>query len=379
MRNFDSCRSLIAAALTAAWLVLCPPSAQALTERDWMVALVDSLGLSFGLPDTPKTEDYLNILQGRRNLRFEAETIRSEDAEVSTLAFLNYGPFSGPGWILGTSRPSEVPLRFVLPLDGLYRFSIAARRPGHTVKAGGQLFRADGDEHRFTKIDLGEVPLAAGPQEVVVTLPPGGALDYLELAAPNLPAIAPDGGWQPDAALTWEVLAVTAVQALKLESDLPLTDQAVAIEAEELAATGGARVVEDVHLGRPSGGRWLRATTQPATVVVPLTVARGGFHDIDLTVMGAKVTLLINSHLPLDVAGKPYLDSVTAPPVFLPAGPNRLEVTLPPGGGFDRVVIKARHADLDALAAALGLSVAGDAPAPADLDRLTTRLSSATR
>lgn len=379
MPNLHSCRSLIVAALTAAWLTLCPPSAQALTQRDWIVALVDSLGLSFGLPDTPKTEDYLNILQGRRNLRFEAETVRSEDAEVSTLAFLNYGPFSGPGWILGTSRPSEVPLRFVLPLDGRYRLSIAARRPGHTVKAGGQLFSADGDEHRFTKINLGEVSLTAGPQEVVVTLPPGGALDYLELAAPNLPAIAPDGGWQPDAALTWEVLAVTAVQALKLESTLPLTDQAVAVEAEEVAATGGARVVEDAHLGRPSGGRWLRTAAQSATVVVPLTIARGGFHDIDLTVTGTKINLLVNSHQPLAVEGKPYLDTVATPPVFLPAGTNQLEVTLPPGGGFDRVELKARRSDLAALANALGLTVAGEAPTSADLDRLTARLSSAAR
>lgn len=379
MPNLRSCRPLVVAALATVLLALFPLSAQALTQRDWMVALVDSLGRSFGLPDEPRSEDYLNLLQGKRNLRFEAETVRSEDAEVSTLALLNYGPFSGPGWLLGTSRPSEVRLRFVLPLDGRYRLSIAAHRPGHTVNAGGQQFRADGDDRLFSKVDLGEVTLAAGPQEIVVTMPPGGALDYLELAAPNLPAIAPDGGWQPDAALTWDILAVTAVQALHLEKMLPLTDRSLDVEAEHLTEIGGARVVEDAHLGRPSGGRWLRTAAQPATVVVPLTIARGGFHDIDLSVMGAGIELLINSHQPLAIKGKPYLETITPPPIFLSKGPNRLEITLPPGGGFDRIVVKARQSDLAALAAALGLTVTGDVPTSADLDRLTARLSSAAR
>lgn len=378
MPNLRS-RPLVVAALAAVLLALSPLSAQALTQRDWMVALVDSLGLSFGLPDTPKVEDYLTILQGQRNLRFEAETVRSKDAEVSVLAFLNYGPFSGPGWLLGTSRPSEVRLRFILPLDGRYRLSIAARSPGHTVKVGGQQFRADGDEQLFSKVDLGEVTLAAGPQEIVVTMPPGGALDYLELTAPNLPAIAPDGGWQPDVALTWEILAVTAVQALHLGKKLPLTDLSLDVEAEHLSETGGARVAEDAHLGRPSGGRWLRTAAQPALVVVPLTIARSGFHDIDLTVMGAGIELLVNSHQPLAIEGKPYLETITTPPIFLPKGPNRLEITLPPGGGFDRITVKARQSDLAALVAGLGLAETGDVPTSADLDRLTVRLSTADR
>jgi len=379
MPNLHSCRLLVLAALTAVFLVLPAGAAQALTQRDWMIALVDGLGRSFGLPDSPQPEDYLNILQGKRSLRFEAETVRSADDEVSTLAFLNYGPFSGSGWLLGASRPTEVHLRFILPLDGRYRLSIAARLPGHKVKVGAQSFTADGDQQKFSKVDVGEVDLTAGLQEVIVTLPPGGALDYLELAAPNLPPIAPDGGWQPDAALTWDALALTTVQALRLEKELPLTDRSLTVEAESLTETGGARVVEDAHLGRPSGGRWLRTAAQAAKIGVPLDIAQGGFYDIDLTVIGARSDLLINGHQSLAIEGKPYLDTVTTPPVFLPKGANRLEVTLPPGGGLDRIVVKARQSDLPALAAALGLTVAGDAPTSADLDRLTVRLSSAAR
>lgn len=379
MPNLHPCRSLIVAALAAVLLVLTTGPAQALTQRDWMIALVDGLGRSFGLPDSPQPDDYINILQGKRNLRFEAETVRSEDDEVSTLAFLNYGPFSGSGWLLGTSRPTEVHLRFVLPLDGRYRLGIAARLPGHTLKIGTQSFPADGDQQKFSKVEVGEFALTAGPQEIIVILPPGGALDYLELTAPNLPPIAPDGGWQPDTTLTWDALAVTTVQALHLEKELPLTDRSLAVEAETLTETGGAQVVEDAHLGRPSGGRWLRTSVQAAKVDVPLNIAQGGVHDIDLTVMGAGIDLLINGHQSLPVEGKPYLDTVSTPPIFLPKGANRLEVTLPPGGGLDRIAVKARQSDLTTLAAVLGLTMAGDAPTSADLDLLTARLSSATR
>ncbi|MCM2264121.1 MAG: hypothetical protein NDI73_02905 [Desulfuromonadales bacterium] len=379
MPKLHSCRLLVLAVLTAVFLILPLNSAQALTQRDWMIVLVDGLGRSFGLPDSPQPDDYLNILQGKRNLRFEAENVHSEDDEVSTLSFLNYGPFSGSGWLLGTSRPTAVHLRFVLPLDGRYRLSVAVHLPGHTLKVGAQGFTADGDAQKFSKVEVGEVALTAGHQEIIVTLPPGGALDYFELAAPNLPPIAPDGGWQPNVALTWDALAVTAVQALHLEKELPLTERSLAVEAETLSETGGAQVVEDAHLGRPSGGRWLRTAAQAAKVGVPLEIAQGGFYDIDLAVMGAGIDLLINGQQSLAIEGKPYLAAVTTPPVFLPKGPNHLEITLPPGGGLDRIAAKARQSDLTALTAALGLTLAGDAPTSADLDRLTARLSSAAR
>lgn len=379
MPNFLACRMFLVAVLTTVSLTLLPGSAEALTQRDWMVALVDSLGRSFGLPDEPKPEDYLNIILGKRTLRFEAETVHAEGDEVSTMAFLNFGPFSGTGWLLGAGKPTNVHLRFVLPLDGRYQLVIAARRPGHMVTAGGQIFTADGGDQQFSRIEVGEVSLPAGFQEVIVTLPPGGSLDYLELIAPNLPAIAPGGGWQPEAPLTWEVLAVTAVQALHLEKGLPLTDRALIIEAETLTETDGAKVVEDAHLGQPSGGRWLRTAAQPATIVMPLTIDQEGFYDIDLTLMGTRIDVLLNGHQSLLIEGKPYLDTVTAPSLFLTKGPNRLEVSLPQGGGFDRIAVKARRSDLAALTATLGLTMTGAAPTSTDLDSLTARISSATR
>ena len=379
MPNRRSITPTLSAMLLAVLLILLPHPAQALTENDWMVALVDSLGRSFGLPDEPKPEDYLNILSGKRNLRFEAEAVRAGADRVSILAFRNFGAFSGTGWLLGTSQPSKVHLRFVLPLGGRYQLSLTLGRAGHVIQVGDQRFTADGDERSFRQVEVGELDLMAGPQEIVVTLPPGGALDCIDLTAANLPAIAPEGGWRPDSPLSWKTLILTALQALNLAQELPRSDRSLSIEAETLSEIGGARVVEDAHLGQPSGGRWLRTVMQPAQVRVPLDILQSGFYDLELTILGEKLEVQIAGHQQISVAGHPYLATVNLPPAFLAKGPNQLQVTLPPGGGFDRVVLKARQSDLPAMAAVLGLAVSGDAPASADLDRLIARIVNATR
>ncbi|TLM68476.1 MAG: hypothetical protein FDZ69_02540 [Deltaproteobacteria bacterium] len=379
MIRLSACRTFASATVMAAVLVLLPVPARALTQHDWMVALVDSLGRLFGLPDQPKPEDYINILQGKRKLRLEAETVHAAGDGTTTMTLVNFGPFSGPGWLMGAGEPISVHLHFILPLDGRYRVAIAARRPGHSVAIGGQIFSVDADPLKLVRVEVGELFLGAGHQEVVVTLPPGGGLDYLELSAANLPAIAPQNGWQPQAPLTWDVLASTALQALGLGRDLPLTDRLLTVEAESLTETGGARVVEDVHLGRPSEGRWRRAATQPATLAVPLLIDEPGFYDIGLTAMGTRIDILLNGHLELALDGKPYLDTVALPTLFLPKGESRLDVTVPPGGGLDRVTVRARQSSQAALAAVLGLPAGDTPPTSADLDRLTARLSSANR
>ncbi len=74
-------RLLLLLAVLSFWLT--PTPAFALTQQEWMATLVDALGLSFGLPDTPNSQDYINILSGNRNLHFEAEEVSSPDDRIS--------------------------------------------------------------------------------------------------------------------------------------------------------------------------------------------------------------------------------------------------------------------------------------------------------
>ena len=70
-------------------------AASTVLQRDWMVALVEGLGWSFGLPDEPDDEDYLRILSGVRSFRYEAEARCHPDDRVSVKSFRTYGYCSG--------------------------------------------------------------------------------------------------------------------------------------------------------------------------------------------------------------------------------------------------------------------------------------------
>ena len=53
--------------LTLSFLLILtsPGYAAELTQRDWMITLVDAFGWSYGLPDEPQDLDYINILAGK--------------------------------------------------------------------------------------------------------------------------------------------------------------------------------------------------------------------------------------------------------------------------------------------------------------------------
>ena len=135
-------------------LTALPSVAQAedVLQRDWMIALVDAIGGSFGLPDEPTDDDYIGILAGDRQFRFEAEQVyaKNED-DVALMPFTNFGPFSGEGWLQSTAKVTTVHLRFTLPLPGTYRLSAGIRDAGHGIEINGERYEGDGEE-RFTAV-----------------------------------------------------------------------------------------------------------------------------------------------------------------------------------------------------------------------------------
>ncbi|MGE5127556.1 MAG: hypothetical protein ACM3PV_14790, partial [Betaproteobacteria bacterium] len=76
-------------------------------------------------------------------------------------------------------------------------------------------------------VDAGSVHLDPGAYVTTVLLPEGGALQYLEIAPPCVNPIEPQGGWKPAAVTTTGDVAVTMLQALDLESELPPSGQAL--------------------------------------------------------------------------------------------------------------------------------------------------------
>lgn len=370
----------IALLLLTALLLLCgeaPAAAEesVLTQRDWMVNLVDGLGWSFGLPDEPEDADYEKILEGDRRLRIEAEQHKQPTDVVSVKRYQTFGPFSGEGWVSGVATPTTAHLRFLLPWGGSYRLSAVLRLAGHEITLGENNFRVDG-ENGFSEVPLGEVELAAGAQEIVVHIPPNGGIDYIELAAPPLPAIQPLEGWEPGRPLVRDDLAVTAVQILGLESLLPPTQTSAMVEAESATELGGAAVTDIRHLGKPSGGSWVRAGTAPANLQLPFTPPAAGVYTLLLRgAATSAMTATLNDRRTLTGAFPPYLQTIPVGTAYLAAGANILSVELPPRGGLDSLTLAGRRSAGEDYRRLTGLPEAEGSPSLGEMNNLLSLLA----
>ncbi|NIQ11632.1 MAG: hypothetical protein GWO08_17560, partial [Gammaproteobacteria bacterium] len=67
------------------------------------------------------------------------------------------------------------------------------RKSEHQFKIGEKIKRVEAGQ-KFEEVSLGSLLLQAGPQEIIVTLPPGGSIDYISLSAPNSAMIIPADG-----------------------------------------------------------------------------------------------------------------------------------------------------------------------------------------
>ena len=347
------------------------------TQRDWMIELVNTLDLSFGLPDDPEDGDYMQILRGYRTFRFEAEdTYAPEEDEVSKMAFGNFGSFSGSAWLNGLSRSTTVHLRFTLPLSGRYHFSAALRNGPHEFSLGDQRLTASG-EQRFSHVEIADVALEAGSQEIVVTLPPGGAIDYIELTAPARFPISPRHGWQPDQPLAWDDIQITLLQAFELGDLLAAADSPQRYEAEDLdlhkEQTFSLTSIE--HLGRPSGGSWLRAGNLSGQLRFGFELETGNFYRPALRILGKEVVVDFNNEQRMFIDGLSYLENFSMAPIFLYQGANQISIDLPPGGGFDYFELTDLNSSLAAGSELLGLKPVSPAPSTSDLEHLAALLA----
>ncbi|MDH3998392.1 MAG: hypothetical protein OET90_06095, partial [Desulfuromonadales bacterium] len=343
MKAYQTHKFLSGIAFLLIVLVTAPPvNAASPTERDWMIALVDTLGWSFGLPDEPQDPDYINILTGNRKMRLEAEDIYAKGEDnVSLMTFQNFGLYSGIGWLQAPGDPTKLHLRFNLPITGKYTLQAKLMRTGHEFHHAETTLSADGAD-KFVETIVGEFELEAGAQEIVMTLPSNGAIDYIELSAPNLPAIIPTHGWRPNAPLRWEVLNTTTIQLLGLAEVFPQTLEVLCIECEN-TPSDQAKVVSIEHFGRPSQGRWLRTGSLPAKLEFRYKLSEPGFYDLTIRAKGAPIPLEISDHEEITLEGLSYLTSMSLKPAFYFAGAHRLALELPPNSGIDSVTLTPRQ------------------------------------
>lgn len=334
-----------------------PASADVVTQGEFAATLVQELGWQEGLPAEPKTADYLAVLSGKRVFRFEAEDVYNPQGDSVTLRdYPLHGPFTGTGWLSGTTVPTTVRFTVFLPRGGEYLLKVVSRGDGQRWLAGGkELTVSTGGSLR--EAEAGTVILKGGGQEISVLLPPEGGVDAFMLhASGDHPAIEPLDGWRSDAPLTWGNYAEAVAVALDLEKGFavaPAKPQIVAFQSIKTLPPSTVATSAD-YLGVHIAPTWVRAGVQGASIDLPLNVAVSGVYGVRVRLLGSRLITDFNGKRS-EWNGKPYFNWYDLGVSRLTKGTHPLKVQLPPLGGADVAELAARASSPADYLTALGL------------------------
>jgi hypothetical protein len=203
-------------------------------------------------------------VRGQRVQAFEEDGVRRIRAA---------GGIGEAVYAMGIARQGDYRLRF--------RVSAPAPAEAEVTKAGSNdVIRS------FTVpatpvpgwIDAGALHLDPGAYDATVLLPEGGVLESVELAPPCLHPIEPRGGWKAAAVATTEDVAVTVLQALDLESELPPAASPLELRGADLKLEDGSRAL-DASAGAETA---FRSGPKGSRVVVVADIPEDGLYTLSI-------------------------------------------------------------------------------------------------
>ena len=216
-------------------------------------------------------------LSGRESRTFSADQyVRATRVELQEQdGAKRVRPVGGIGeavYAMNIAQPGEYRLRF--------RIASPSAPEAELTKAGN-----DAVLHRLSVpatsemgwVYAGSVNLDRGAYDATVLLPEGAALQSLEVAPPCAHPIEPLGGWKPAAVTTTGDVAVTVLQALDLESELPPAGDAIEFHGGDLRLDDGARTVEAA-----AGSGAFNAGARGARVLLIADVPQSGLYTLSV-------------------------------------------------------------------------------------------------
>jgi hypothetical protein len=248
----------------------------AVSHPEWARMMLRGLDL---LRDAPGVNDTAKqafaTLSGRESRAWPApQYVRAERVErVSADGTRRIRPAGGIG---------EAVYAFGVARGGEYRVRLDLAGPG---TAEAELTEAGSDAvlRSFSVpaaasmgwVDAGALQLSPGAYEATVLLPEGSQLEYVEIAPPCVHPIEPRGGWQTTAITSTEDVAVTLLQALDLESELPPA-------AAPLEFHGGDLQLEDGSAADATGLGGFRGGSRGARVVLVVDIPDSGLYTLSV-------------------------------------------------------------------------------------------------
>ena len=154
-----------------------PGHATGLTQRDWMVSMVNPLEWPHTLHDEPQESDYFNVLTGNRRFRFEAEDLTQGEMQVVSIPHLGQ-PRCGK-WLFPAPLPAEAGFPSKRAESCLYGLTLQTMGNPVDISVGDyQEICLEGrtylDGYPFKSLFF-----YAGDSDIVLKIPPGGGVELL--------------------------------------------------------------------------------------------------------------------------------------------------------------------------------------------------------
>jgi hypothetical protein len=246
----------------------------AVSHPEWarmMLRGLDLLQDTRGINDTAKQA--FATLSGRESRAWSApQYVRAERVERTGGAGGRIRPAGGIG---------EAVYAFGVAQGGDYRLRLHMQAP---APAEAEFTEAGSDEllHSFSVeatpsigwVDAGSLHLDPGAYEATVLLPAGSELEFVELAPPCTHPIEPRGGWKAASLASTEDVAVTVLQGLDLEDELPPAAPPLEYRGSDLQLEDGSpeASTEGAFRGGVHGARVVLVVDIPETGLYSLSV-----------------------------------------------------------------------------------------------------------
>lgn len=349
------------------------PRNSAVTHAEWARMLLRGLDMHAAMQQTTTAAQAFSVLSWKGSLSYRADRfLTGDDVRVE-----------GSGEerrVVPTAEVGEVTYAVAVVKGGDYRLRVQmSGTPGRPVSAEiarvGEVKPLDAftlmPASAMTWVDAGASHLDPGAYTASVLLPRGTTLEHVEVAPPCVMPIEPPGGWNAPAVLLSEHAAVTMIQALDKQSELPPASVPIELDADQFQTEANA-----IPAAFGAGlDRSVRGGTAGLRAVVVVDFPEAGLYTLSaFGLKGAGQSWMADSCLKAVVCADQEVQADVAEwrPVLtaqFAAGRHAFSVLLAPGAVIQRVRVEMKKetpADYVTTLRRLGFDVGPAGPMPRD-------------
>jgi hypothetical protein len=342
------------------------------THPEWARMLVRALGLEDVLEATTHASRVFGLLSWRESLSFTGRQYVT--AEGMELQGEGGAECLTPDPSQGTA--GEVTYRLGIVRAGRYRVRARLRGPetppvilqvaktGQTVPFStanlaprAEMAWIEADPTRFDR----------GTYAASLAVPAGTCLSRLEVVPPCIEPIEPFGGWKARSPVLASELAVTTLQAINLESELPMAASAIELAGADFQVDESLGLAVPVSAGPEM--QWLRSGPNGTRAIVALTVPENGLYTLSVLgqFAGGQRWVVDSCHEDVVCATpkEPGLRWRTIATLHLSAGRHVLSLAMTPGAVVARMKAERKKATAEDYMATLkeiGFDVGPEGP-----------------